>query len=121
MGERPSERFTDTLCREVLDAEWFATTCQARLVMDTWLEHYTEIRPSEMLGMPPPVPGTVWRKRRSVTRTKGTLQLDVSRYRALADLMYAGGELDKALDASGFLEFTYANRAEGIGCGTGAS
>jgi NitT/TauT family transport system substrate-binding protein len=46
--------------------------------------------------------------------------LDVSGYQALADLMHAGGELAEPLDASGFVDFTYVDRAAEMGCGTGA-
>ncbi|MCR9087771.1 MAG: ABC transporter substrate-binding protein [Rhodobacteraceae bacterium] len=47
--------------------------------------------------------------------------LDVSGYQSLADLMHAGGELDDPLDAAGFVDFTYVDRAAEMGCGTGAS
>lgn len=47
--------------------------------------------------------------------------LDVSGYQALADLMHAGGELEDPLDAGGFVDFTYVDRAAEMGCGTGAS
>ena len=45
--------------REVLDAEWFATTRQAQVVINIWLKQYNESRPHEALGMRPPVPETI--------------------------------------------------------------
>ncbi len=54
-----NERFNGTLRREVLDAEWFATTRQAQVVIDIWLKQYNEIRPHAALGMRPPVPETI--------------------------------------------------------------
>ena len=54
-----NERFNGTLRREVLDAEWFATTRQAQVVIDTWVRQYNQIRPHEALGMRPPVPETI--------------------------------------------------------------
>ncbi len=52
--------------------------------------------------------------------TKPRELLDVSGYQALADLMHAGGELEEPLDASGFVDFTYVDRAAEMGCGTSA-
>ena len=52
--------------------------------------------------------------------TKPRELLDVSGYQALANLMYEGGEFDEALDASGFVDFTYVDRAGEMGCGTGS-
>ena len=54
-----NERFNGTLRREVLDAEWFATTRQAQVVIEIWLKQYNEVRPHEALGMRPPVPETI--------------------------------------------------------------
>ncbi|MEM9145840.1 MAG: integrase core domain-containing protein [Pseudomonadota bacterium] len=48
-----------TLRRELLDAEWFATTRQAQTVIDIWLRQHNRIRPHEALGMRPPIPETV--------------------------------------------------------------
>lgn len=45
--------------------------------------------------------------------------LDTSGYQGLADLLYAGGEIDKELDASTFVDPSYLERAAGMGCGTG--
>ena len=54
-----NERFNGTLRREVLGAEWFATTRQARIVIDIWIREYNEIRPHEALAMRRPVPETI--------------------------------------------------------------
>jgi len=40
-----NERFNGTLRREVLNAEWFTTTRQAQVVIDTWLRQYNHVRP----------------------------------------------------------------------------
>lgn len=45
--------------------------------------------------------------------------LDTDGYQGLADLLYAGGEIDKELNASEFVDATYLERAAGMGCGTG--
>jgi putative transposase len=52
----------DTRRREVLNAEWFATTRQAQVVINTWLRQYNHIRPHHALGMRPPVPETILEK-----------------------------------------------------------
>lgn len=57
-----NERFNGTLRREVLNAEWFATTRQAQVVINTWLRQYNHIRPHHALGMRPPVPETILEK-----------------------------------------------------------
>ena len=54
-----NERFNGTLRREILDAEWFTTTRQAQIVINTWLNQYNQIRPHEALGMRPPEPETI--------------------------------------------------------------
>ena len=54
-----NERFKGTLRREVLNAEWFATTKQAQAVINTWLGQYNHIRPHQALGMRAPVPETL--------------------------------------------------------------
>lgn len=54
-----NERFNGTLRREVLNAEWFATTKQAQTVINTWLRQYNHVRPHQALGMRPPVPETL--------------------------------------------------------------
>ena len=54
-----NERFNGTLRREVLNAEWFATTRQAQIVIDQWLSQYNHIRPHQALNMCPPVPETI--------------------------------------------------------------
>jgi NitT/TauT family transport system substrate-binding protein len=46
--------------------------------------------------------------------------LDIDGYQGLADLMYQGGELAEPLDASGFVDRSYMERAAEMGCGTGA-
>ena len=53
-----NERFNGTLRQEVLNAEWFATTRQAQIVIDQWLKQYNHIRPHQALNMRPPVPET---------------------------------------------------------------
>lgn len=57
-----NERFNGTLRREVLNAEWFATTRQAQIVIDAWMRQYNRIRPHHALGMRPPVPETLLEK-----------------------------------------------------------
>ena len=54
-----NERFNGTLRREVLNAEWFASTRQAQTVINTWLHQYNHIRPHQALGMRAPVPETL--------------------------------------------------------------
>ena len=57
----PNERFNGTLRREVLNAEWFATTAQAQIVINQWLRQYNHVRPHEALSMRAPVPETIQR------------------------------------------------------------
>ena len=57
-----NERFNGTLRREVLNAEWFTTTRQAQVVIDTWLRQYNRVRPHHALGMRAPVPETLLEK-----------------------------------------------------------
>jgi len=54
-----NERFNGTLRREVLNAEWFHTTKQAQIVINTWLKQYNRVRPHQSLNMRPPVPETL--------------------------------------------------------------
>jgi putative transposase len=54
-----NERFNGTLSREILNAEWFATTRQAQIVINQWLRQYNHVRPHHALGMRPPVPETI--------------------------------------------------------------
>ena len=54
-----NERVNGTLRREVLNAEWFATTRQAQAVINQWLKQYNHIRPHHALGMRPPAPETI--------------------------------------------------------------
>ncbi|QMU59821.1 MAG: transposase [Boseongicola sp.] len=56
-----NERFNGTLRREVLNAEWFATTKQAQIVINHWLRQYNRTRPHQALNMRPPVPETLIR------------------------------------------------------------
>ena len=63
-----NERFNGTLRREVLNAEWFATTRQAQPVINQWLKQYNHIRPHHAFGMRPPVPETIFVK----TQISGT-------------------------------------------------
>jgi len=57
-----NERFNGTLRQEVLNAEWFATTTQAQIVINQWLRQYNHVRPHHALGMRPPVPETILEK-----------------------------------------------------------
>lgn len=57
-----NERFNGTLRREVLNAEWFASTRQAQTVINQWLKQYNHIRPHHALGMRPPIPETLLEK-----------------------------------------------------------
>ncbi|WP_157966483.1 integrase core domain-containing protein, partial [Oceanibium sediminis] len=57
-----NERFNGTLRREVLNAEWFATTQQAQIVINHWLKQYSHTRPHQALNMRPPVPETLLEK-----------------------------------------------------------
>ena len=54
-----NERFNGTLRREVLNAEWFASTRQAQIVIDVWRRQYNRVRPHQSLDMRPPVPETL--------------------------------------------------------------
>ena len=56
-----NERFSSSLRREVLNAEWFTTTKQAQTVINQWLRQYNQIRPHQALKMRPPVPETLIR------------------------------------------------------------
>ena len=60
-----NERFNGTLRREVLNAEWFATTRQAQAAIKQWLKQYNHIRPHHALGMRPPVPETILEKQQT--------------------------------------------------------
>ena len=57
-----NERFNGTLRREVLNAEWFATTRQAQAVISQWLRQYNHVRPHHALGMRPPITETLLEK-----------------------------------------------------------
>ncbi|MEM7303800.1 MAG: integrase core domain-containing protein, partial [Pseudomonadota bacterium] len=54
-----NERFNGTLRHEVLNAEWFATTKQAQIVINTWLKQDNHIRPHRSLNMRPTGPETI--------------------------------------------------------------
>jgi len=56
-----NERFNGTLRREVLNAEWFTSIDQARVVITQWLRQYNRTRPHQALNMRPPVPETLHR------------------------------------------------------------
>lgn len=56
-----NERFNGTLRREVLNAEWFTTIDQARVVINQWRRQYNHTRPHQALSMRPPVPETLHR------------------------------------------------------------
>ena len=66
-----NERFNGTLRREVLNAEWFATTRQAQAVIKQWLRQYNHVRPHHSLGMCPPVPETLLEKSPKVGTAQG--------------------------------------------------
>jgi len=54
-----NERFNGKLRREVLNAEWFATTKQAQVVINQWLRQYNHVRPHHALGKRPSVPEVI--------------------------------------------------------------
>jgi len=54
-----NERFSGTLRREALNAEWFSTTKQAQIVINQWLRQYNHIRPHQALNVRPPIPETL--------------------------------------------------------------
>ena len=54
-----NERFNGTLRREVLNAEWFTSVDQVRVVINQWLRQYNQTRPHQALNMRPPVPETL--------------------------------------------------------------
>ena len=56
---RHDERFNGTLRCEVLNAEWFTSINQARVVINQWLRQYNHTRPHQALNMRPPVPETL--------------------------------------------------------------
>jgi transposase InsO family protein len=56
-----NERFNGALRREVLNAERFATTKQAQIVLNRWLKEYNHTRPHQALNMRPPAPETLIR------------------------------------------------------------
>ncbi|MCP4780939.1 MAG: transposase [Hyphomicrobium sp.] len=43
------------------NAEWFATTQQAKIIINQWLRQHNNIRPHQALGMRPPAPETLHR------------------------------------------------------------
>ena len=53
-----NERFNGTLRNEILNANWFQTTCQAQATINRWIKEYNYIRPHQSLGMRPPIPET---------------------------------------------------------------
>lgn len=53
-----NERFNGTLRNEILNANWFRTTCQAQATINRWIKEYNHIRPHQSLGMRPPIPET---------------------------------------------------------------
>ena len=53
-----NERFNGTLRNEILNANWFQTTCQAQATINRWIKEYNDIRPHQSLGMRPPIPET---------------------------------------------------------------
>ena len=53
-----NERFNGTLRNEILNANWFQTTCQAQATINRWIKEYNHIRPHQSLGMRPPIPET---------------------------------------------------------------
>ena len=57
-----NERFNGTLRREVLNADWFASTRQAQIVINQWLRQYNHVRPHHALNMRAPVPETILEK-----------------------------------------------------------
>jgi len=57
-----NERFNGTLRRELLNAEWFATTRQAQAAINRWLRQYNHVRLHHALGMRVPVPETLIEK-----------------------------------------------------------
>ena len=69
-----NERFNGTLHREVLNAEWFTSIDQARVVINQWLRQYNHVRPLEAFSMHAPVPETIQRKAYHLALKKGALQ-----------------------------------------------
>ncbi|MBL8564824.1 MAG: transposase [Hyphomicrobiaceae bacterium] len=62
----------------MLNAEWFATTRQAQVVINTRLRQYNHIRPHHALGMRPPVPETLLEKPQiSGPDQGGRIRLDI--------------------------------------------
>ncbi|MEL6415516.1 MAG: integrase core domain-containing protein [Pseudomonadota bacterium] len=57
-----NERFNGTLRREILNAEWFTTAEQAKLVINHWLRQYNHTRPHQALNMCLPIPETILEK-----------------------------------------------------------
>ena len=57
-----TERFNGMLHHEVLNAEWFHSIKQARVVINLWLKEYNHIRPHHALGIRPPAPETLLEK-----------------------------------------------------------
>ena len=53
-----NERFNGTLRNEILNANWFQTTCQAQATIYRWIKEYNHIRPHKNLRMRPPIPET---------------------------------------------------------------
>ena len=66
-----NERFNGTLRREILNAEWFATTRQAQTAINLWLRQYNNVRPHHALRTRPPVPETILVKRQITGTDRG--------------------------------------------------
>lgn len=54
-----NRRFNGKLRREVLNAEWFASMRQARIVIDVWSRQYNRVRHHRSLYKRPPVRETL--------------------------------------------------------------
>jgi putative transposase len=48
-----------SVVREALNAEWFATSRHAQVVINRWLRQYNHLRPHHALRMRPPVPEAI--------------------------------------------------------------
>ncbi len=57
----PAAVIASVVC-EALNAEWFATTRQAQVVINRWLRQYNHIRPHHALRMRQPVPEAILEK-----------------------------------------------------------
>lgn len=59
MAERLSENFNSRLRAELFNVEMFATPRGTLVLMESWHQHYSVVRPHSSLTYRPPIPETI--------------------------------------------------------------